>query len=752
MTSRLTLDEQAGVRYWAEEVKVPIFNCNSKEKGIHLIYWSKLDFSTYNYLQRLEKGEYDLGCFFRTGKTFEQEVEKYLNVLDFDGYDSVKAWFGGGNEEEVWQRVQTAASRTRIEWHSDDKWRLHEFIFTNEPLINRRIHIGNDYLEIRAVNQAVIVYPSFHKNGNRYEPICNPEIGQFQNALALKAKISELSENYMSDKVKEKYDEWLEKSDTIIGEGEGRHDATKFKICSYYFKYKEEWLFLTDDDRFERAWQWHVKHCKPPRTRQDSDDIVRWVKEKKRVDRDKLHEEHRELRKRKQIPNDFNKTYRFSTYRKEIQEALKENVWVETCERSKWLVGDTKRNVIYKAHQEDMVIHDGKSELEQTVYYLSIDDFLIQCLPVNVTRHENPIDFGYEQINFTIEFKDSNGKSFTLVKKTISQIIEALISRGYVVPSSSETNKALLVILRAIEEDGRMQIEKSVDFEGYYYHDGLIHRSGKDIEKKHPERSKVECQKACDFLNRLSDFYIYRYKNGNVKLDRRDVLATSIKWTIAAPFNFAIKQLKKEYMNAIGFTGERSGGKSAMSDIILEIHGNKNSKSTEQSIYDLSAGSANTDSKLGNAVSKTTYPVVFSEYGTIEKYGRDEKIVETFKNIIDRIICRHGRKDSIFDYPFASLSPLVLNGNSLISKKPEVVKRFHWSKYSQADRHEKNDPRTVEYNQFMELRRHELKILGDWTINYVWNYQQELLLSKKYDAYQLMVILIDKFYEFAEVE
>ena len=52
----------------------------------------------------------------------------------------------------------------------------------------------------------------------------------------------------------------------------------------------------------------------------------------------------------------------------------------------------------------------------------------------------------------------------------------------------------------------------------------------------------------------------------------------------------------------------------------------------------------------------------------------------------------------------------------------------------------------------MESRRHELKILGDWTINYVWNYQQELLLSKKYDAYQLMVILIDKFYEFAEVE
>ena len=149
-----------------------------------------------------------------------------------------------------------------------------------------------------------------------------------------------------------------------------------------------------------------------------------------------------------------------------------------------------------------------------------------------MTRHENPIDFGYEQINFTIEFKDSNSKKFTLVKKSIPQIIETLVSRGYVIPSSNETSKVLLVILRAIEEDGRMQIEKSVDFEGYYYHNGLIHRSGKDIEKKHPQRSKEECQKACDFLNRLSDFYAYKDKNGNVKLDRRDLLATSIKWTV----------------------------------------------------------------------------------------------------------------------------------------------------------------------------------------------------------------------------
>jgi len=52
----------------------------------------------------------------------------------------------------------------------------------------------------------------------------------------------------------------------------------------------------------------------------------------------------------------------------------------------------------------------------------------------------------------------------------------------------------------------------------------------------------------------------------------------------------------------------------------------------------------------------------------------------------------------------------------------------------------------------MKERRHELKILGDWTLNYIWDNRAELLLSKKYDASQIMDIVIRKFYEFAGVE
>jgi hypothetical protein len=70
----------------------------------------------------------------------------------------------------------------------------------------------------------------------------------------------------------------------------------------------------------------------------------------------------------------------------------------------------------------------------------------------------------------------------------------------------------------------------------------------------------------------------------------------------------------------------------------------------------------------------TTFPIAISEYGRVEAYGRDEKLVETVKNAIERLICRHGRREGKYDYPFLALSPIIINGNPPISKKGEILK------------------------------------------------------------------------------
>jgi len=349
------------------------------------------------------------------------------------------------------------------------------------------------------------------------------------------------------------------------------------------------------------------------------------------------------------------------------------------------------------------------------------------------------------QTKYTIQFKDTTIRTFTLARKTLTQVMEYLKDNGYILHGYSAT-EAFSAILAAFREDNKIVVERSVNFEGFYYSEGNIQRSI-GLKEKFPPRPKEECTAGADFLNRLADFYQY---NG---IDRRDALETVVKWTIVAPFDFVLKQLVKKYMNALSFSGERDGGKTALSDISLSIHGHFEDESvTEQSIYDLSAGSMNTDAKCGNGVCHTKFPIAISEYGRVEAYGRDEKLVETVKNAIARLICRHGRGEGKYDYPFLALSPIIINGNPPISKKGEILKRFHLFKYSQEDRHIRDDPRTIAYNTFMNERRHELKIVGDWTLNYIWDNKAELLISKKYDAYQIMNLVIREFYDYAGVE
>ena len=105
--------------------------------------------------------------------------------------------------------------------------------------------------------------------------------------------------------------------------------------------------------------------------------------------------------------------------------------------------------------------------------------------------------------------------------------------------------EALSAIITAFREDGKLQIEKSVDLKGIIIVMGIF--SEATVQDKHPHRTKEECIKATDFLEKWSEFYIY---NG---IDRRDVVAMGIKWTIIAPFNFVLKQLTGKYMNGVSF-------------------------------------------------------------------------------------------------------------------------------------------------------------------------------------------------------
>lgn len=621
MTSRLSAGEQTAILYWPEIAHIPIIPADTRNKKIWLNSWSKADFTGFDFRSKIASGEYDNGIAVRLGKTLSDEY--YAVALDFDGKDAVLEWF------RSWENVVETAKRTRIEWH-EDKSRLHMFFLAKEPIANRKIQIKDSLLEIRCEGQALFVSPSIHLEGKPYLALGTQQISILPNLFGLKSKISSLCKDYMSNEDQQAYIKWLEDpaNYTKLGAGQGRHNGLVTLGTSYYYRWNGEWKNYTDDERKAKLWEWNC-NLEVPKPEKEFEEIWKWIVTNHRKQRDEQHEQSREEERSQQEAKKFDKAYVFSMYHATIKAALEENMWTEVhTDPPKWIVADSKRNLVYKAHEYSYEVFDKDTRQNVRNYGFSIDDNILKCIPLSIVRHESPIDFLNAQTNYTIRFKDTTGITFTLARKTITQIMDYLKDNGYVLHGYSAT-EAFSAILTAFREDDKIIVERSVDFEGFYYSDGDVQRSI-GLKEQFPHKSKEECALAADILNNLSDFYVY---NG---IDRRDVLATVIKWTITAPFNFALKQLVKKYMNALSFSGERDGGKTALSDTSLSIHGHFEDKSvTEQSIYDLSAGSMNTDAKFGNGVCHTTFPIAISEYGRVEAYGRDEKLVETVKNTIE---------------------------------------------------------------------------------------------------------------------
>lgn len=282
VTTKLTQEEQQAILHWPEN-DIPIFPADTRNKEIKIYNWQNFDFSNTDFRAKLANGDYDNGVAVRLGKTLSGKY--YAVAFDFDGWDAVVEWFGS------WDHVVSLSKKTIVEWHQDTG-KIHVIFLSKTQFQNRKIHIKNAFLEIRCERNALFASPSIHKEGKPYTPLGTNQLAIIEDkkALALKSKIDSVCQNYMSDVDTQAFDEWLDLPTTILGGNQGRHDATKFKINRYYWKYSGEWLNLSDDQRFERAWEWHLAHCKPPRSRTEFEGMCKWAMDTFRVNRDELHE------------------------------------------------------------------------------------------------------------------------------------------------------------------------------------------------------------------------------------------------------------------------------------------------------------------------------------------------------------------------------------------------------------------------------------------------------------------------------
>ena len=202
-----------------------------------------------------------------------------------------------------------------------------------------------------------------------------------------------------------------------------------------------EWLNLSDDERFERAWQWHNKHCVPPRTREHFDEICKWVIDNHRVERDQKHEKIRDEREalRQQAEqnykqhSDYKQTILNRIHDEKIRKRIDADIWTMVSENpEKFIIARKHACHICRASITYSDTEDNQSSKKAHLNYGSI---LIRLFPRSITMHESPLDFLEATIQYKIIFEDQNKHTVT-----VSGTIEGIISRlkempGYVVSS-----------------------------------------------------------------------------------------------------------------------------------------------------------------------------------------------------------------------------------------------------------------------------------------------------------------------------
>ena len=750
-----------GADFWRFKVGTNVFPADSRNKVTYEQWnkngWQTTPISLEQHELWKKKKAFDKGIMVMPGTPWHKSDKKnklYLACVDWDKQAGFDALFEGKSLEDV-------KKEHFIEQHDDDLARGHLWFFS--PIVFPKKNADNILgLEVKgsASHGVMIVFPSIHKNGHSIEIVGlkEPKTLTKDEAFELLIHIDKICKQHkipyldkngkgscasssLSSNIKNMIKNLAIDSRIKIHNGI-RHDTMVSIANSILFKHsrtksheKLEVFFIEINDNL----------CKPePLPVKEISKI--WADALEFVSRVRKHEQEQE-QEQSQHSNGSNKQWILNSVADEkIRLMLNADIWTLISENPlKFIIA--RQNACHICRASISYTDMGANPPVKKAH-LNYGAILIRLYPKCVLLHENPLRFLDASPQYTIVFEDHN-KQEIRISGTIDGIISKLKELpGYVV-SSYGTTEALTAIIGAFSDDLKLEIDKLVDFEGYYYSNGDIQISKISLDEKHPRRTKEEVAACIKYLDERSKFQVWDYKGQTI--DRRDLLSSAIKWTIPAPFNFLLKQQNcKPYLKGFDMSGERDGGKSGLSEEMLNMHGNPTNEQDSDSVYSKSAGSASTEAKFAKALCNTTYPIELSEFGKVETYGRREDLVEVCKTAVDGLIVRRGKKDSRTDAPFPSLSPMIINGNSIFTSKGELLKRFHVAKFSEEDRHDR-DPNSP-FNTFQREKKHLLKVLGDWTVRWILDNKDELLLSRKYGPYQLGEIALRAFYKSSDLE
>ena len=352
--------------------------------------------------------------------------------------------------------------------------------------------------------------------------------------------------------------------------------------------------------------------------------------------------------------------------------------------------------------------------LKETMYSLNLSRIVIGAIPTEVILNKNPL--GLFDHKYTIEFETQSNDSFTIGPKTLDEIVTCLKDKSLIYMSTKAT-EVLAVMINAFKTDGKLIVKNDVDTPGFYFIEGQIKKQDQNTNKNnnaHPKPTHDQIKKCCELLDILQP----KFKN-------KDVFPTLLKWSIVAPFNYVLKQVHKKWIPWLYPYGWSNTGKSTLGDICCCIW---NRYEDKDSILSFTA--VDTKARLGEALSKSTYPIVINEVAQLNDENRNRDMVEMIKTAVTDTIARKKfvNKTNYTDIP--SFSPCILTGNSIPPSDTGFRRRIIPIIFTEKDQYSEDEIK--DFKELFDQRiKNELRYLGDFTVNYIMEHQEDFCLMVK---------------------
>lgn len=310
--------------------------------------------------------------------------------------------------------------------------------------------------------------------------------------------------------------------------------------------------------------------------------------------------------------------------------------------------------------------------------------------PTSVFIIENPID---NSVKYRVIWETRESDKPLELEGTPPEILGELRGRGLVL-NRVLAEDILNAILDAYRISGRAEKRKEVEACGFFIMEGKL--VAVNVEVKQP--SVEELREALLLLNELAGKWF------NHVIDR---FARHIRWSLLAPFIYAYKQLgrwvKWRYLYGVSHTG-----KTTLGEITLRIWG----LGPE---YMKSGTQIDTVPRLGEVISKSTFPIVVNEPGgALSK----EEIREMLKSAIESPVARGVIRQGVYK-SLPALAPIVLTTNKHQLRDDALLRRLEVEVFTYGERIKGDKARVFEKTVKPQLVK--LRALGDFAAFYALN-------------------------------